>query len=184
MEVSPRSQQLAITGPSILENIVIDPSTFKRNGGNLGSSQNSIVISLYDQQLVVAEPSILKNPVTDPSIFKRKGGSLGRPKKFCYPADIDVICTWNVEGMRGDSAVKLVELRLYMKKYSIGILCLQETHLLGAHFMEEDGFSVFLSGASLDVGCSYAGVGFMVAPWVTRAIVSFKAIIYPLCYFA
>ena len=36
MEVSPRSQQLAITGPSILENGVGDPSIFKKNGSNFG----------------------------------------------------------------------------------------------------------------------------------------------------
>ena len=47
--------------------------------------------------------------------------------------------------MRGDSSVKFAVLRLFMKKRGIGILCLQETHLLGAHFVEEDGFSVFLS---------------------------------------
>ena len=135
MEVSPRSQQLAVTGPSIVENIVNDPSIFKKNGTNFG-----------------------------------------RPRKYCYPASIDRICTWNVEGMGKDS-VKFAELRLFMTKHGIGILCLQETHLFGAHLVEEDGFSVFLSGACVDhVGQSYAGVGFMVAPWAMRAVVSFRAI--------
>ena len=32
MEVSPRIQQLAITGPSILKNIITDPSIFENNG--------------------------------------------------------------------------------------------------------------------------------------------------------
>ena len=90
MEVSPRSQQLAVTGPSIVENIVNDPSIFKKNGTNFG-----------------------------------------RPRKYCYPASIDRVCTWNVEGMRGDSSVKFAVLRLFMRKHGIGILCLQETHLFG-----------------------------------------------------
>ena len=99
MEVSPRIQQLAITGPSILENIVTDMSIFKNNGSNFG-----------------------------------------RPKKYCMPVSINRVATWNIEGMRGNSRIKLVELCLFMKVHGISILCLQETQLFGNEYFMEDGF--------------------------------------------
>ena len=133
-------------------------------------------VSPRSQQLAITGPSSLGNKVSDPSIFKKNGTSFGRARKYCYLAIIDLICIWNVEGMSGDSSAKVAELHIFMKKHGIGILCLQETHLFGTHLVQEDGFYMFLSGACLDVGHSYAGVGFTVAPWATCAIVSFRAI--------
>ena len=79
-----------------------------------------------------------------------------------------------MEGLLGPSVSKFAELRLIMKEQGISILCLQETHLLDAEYFEEEGFSIFLSGAAIDGPRSYAGVGFMVAPWAIKFVVSFK----------
>ena len=74
------------------------------------------------------------------------------------------------------SQVKVAELRVFMKENGISILCIQETHVIHTDHYIEDGFSIFLSGAGENVSRSYAGVGFIVAPWAIAAVVSFKAI--------
>ena len=86
------------------------------------------------------------------------------------------IGTWNVEGMRGPSEVKFAELRISMRKHGISVLCIQETHLVGAEHFVEDGFMTFLSWNCGSNERSYAGVGFMVAPWAHQAVVCFNAI--------
>ena len=104
------------------------------------------------------------------------GAKMGRLRRLCKLVQLERIGTWNVEGLLGPSRIKLAELHLVMMAEGISILCIQETHLQEAEHFEEDGFSVFLSGACKD-GCrSYAGVGFIVAPWAIQSIVSFKAI--------
>ena len=133
-------------------------------------------VSPRSQKLSITGPSILENRVTDPSIFKNDGSNFGRPKKLCMPVCIDRIATWNIEGMRGDSKIKLVELCLFMKVHGISILCLQETQLFGNEHFMEDGFLVFLSGAVVGSSDTYAGVGFMIAPWAVKAVVGFRAI--------
>ena len=135
MEVSPRSPQLAITGPSSLENGVGDPSIFKNNGLNFG-----------------------------------------RPRKLCTPICPERIASWNVEGLRGPSQTKISELCIFMRREGINILCMQETHLSGAFYFEVDGFMVFNSGNNDESERSYAGVGFIVAPWAKSSIVAFKSI--------
>ena len=65
---------------------------------------------------------------------------------------------------------------MYMRQHGIALLCLQETHLFGAEKFEYEGFIAFLSGESLHDGRCFSGVGFIMAPWAIRAVVSFQAI--------
>ena len=108
--------------------------------------------------------------------FKNDGGKYGRPRTTCKPVQLDRIATWNIEGMAGTSQVKFAELRVFMKENGISILCIQETHVIHTDHYIEDGFSIFLSGAGENVSRSYAGVGFIVAPWAIAAVVNFKLI--------
>ena len=114
---------------------------------------------------------------TAPQVFSDfDEGRIGRPRKICRPVQLERIGTWNVEGLLGASRTKLFELYRVMKLEGISILCIQETHLLDAEHFKEEGFSVFLSGASNEGQRSYAGVGFLVAPWAIKSIISFKAV--------
>ena len=45
------------------------------------------------------------------------------------------------------------------------------------HYKIEDGFTLFCSGALEESERSYAGVGFLVAPWAINSIISFRGII-------
>ena len=114
------------------------------------------------------------SPVNEEHAFA--GQSCGRPRKVCRPAHFNRIATWNVEGLRGESSVKLEELRAFMLFRGVGILCLQETHLTGASYYKDDGFLFFMSGSTSDTARTFAGVGFIVAPWAASSIISFKAI--------
>ena len=59
-----------------------------------------------------------------------------------------------------------------MQTYNIGLTCLQETHQRGsAHFIT-DGFLVIYSGTDRDER-EWAGVGFIVAPWVRHSVQGF-----------
>ena len=100
----------------------------------------------------------------------------GRPRKYCIPICLEKIASWNVEGLRGEASTKLFELRHFMNTNGISILCLQETHLHGVHYYTEDGFTLFLFGIAEGSGRSYAGVGFLVAPWAIKSIISFRGI--------
>ena len=82
------------------------------------------------------------------------------------------LASWNVEGLNLDSGTKLHELQTWMVKRSIGVLCMQETHITGAQYFYDNGFLVILSGAEGD-GRSYAGVGFIVAPDVCSSVSGF-----------
>ena len=78
--------------------------------------------------------------------------------------------TWNVEGL---SQIKLFELVYFMKRQRIGILCLQETHIpFTPYYNTDDGFLVILLGSSAG-GRESAGVGFIIAPWLRKAVVGF-----------
>jgi exonuclease III len=113
---------------------------------------------------------------SDGNVFHSQGQSVGRPRKYCAPICLERIASWNVEGLRGEANTKLFELRLFMKNNGISILCIQETHLHGVHYYIEDGFTLFLSGSAESSGRSYAGVGFLVAPWAIKSIISFRDI--------
>ena len=110
------------------------------------------------------------------NLFEVQGQSMGRPRKYCIPICLERIASWNVEGLRGEASTKLFELRQFMNTNGISILCLQETHLHGVHYYMEDGFTLFLSGSDESSGRSYAGVGFLVAPWAIKSIISFRGI--------
>ena len=73
------------------------------------------------------------------------------------------IATWNVEGLTDE---KLLTIQRAMKELDIGIICIQETRKkLSDYFITEDHFLVILSGRADDQR-EYAGVGFIVAPWL------------------
>ena len=59
-----------------------------------------------------------------------------------------------------------------MKQSEISVLCLQETHEAGSQYFWYDSFLVILSGTECD-GRTFTGVGFIVAPTVTHAVVGF-----------
>ena len=67
-----------------------------------------------------------------------------------------------VQGLRGDSAVKIDELLLTMSEREIDILCIQETHLNGAECCTREGYAICLSGCRDSDERSYAGVEFIV----------------------
>ena len=48
--------------------------------------------------------------------------------------------------------------------------------MTGAEYYEDGGFMFFLSGATSGEARTFAGVGFIVAPWAAGSIVSFKAV--------
>ena len=77
--------------------------------------------------------------------------------------------SWNVKGLTEE---KLHCLCRYMVMYNIGILCLQETRAPKAdYYYNDDGFWIILSGT--DEGKSWAGVGFIIAPWLAARVTSF-----------
>ena len=77
------------------------------------------------------------------------------------------IGTWNVEGLT-DS--KIVELQNIMEERGLGMMCLQETHRLGAdYFLINEGYLVILSGGPSG-SREWAGVGFLVTPIFRRSI--------------
>jgi exonuclease III len=57
-----------------------------------------------------------------------------------------------------------------MKKYSIDLLLLQETHITTSQQFLKDGFQILYSGNSSE---SHAGVGFIIAPWARHFAFSF-----------
>ena len=96
-------------------------------------------------------------------------------RRLCIPCHINRIGTWNVEGLRGDSIIKLDELIQCMGDRGIDALCMQETHLNGAEYYMKNDFKIVLSG-SLDVETrTYASVGFLVSPKILKSTVAFKA---------
>ena len=101
--------------------------------------------------------------------------SWGRPRRVCKPCSLQRLGTWNIQGLRGDSAVKIDELLLMMSQREMDVLCIQETHLNGAECYTREGYAVFLSGCRDSAERSYAGVGFIVSPRIRSAVVAFKA---------
>ena len=80
------------------------------------------------------------------------------------------IATWNIEGLND---VKEEELQRIMKKCGLGVLCLQETHLLkSGYWITAAGYLIINSGSSAGHR-GHAGVGFKVAPCVRRCVISF-----------
>ena len=80
--------------------------------------------------------------------------------------------TWNIRGL---TELKLFELFIHMLKYSIDILCIQETWKKESAAYREDGFVIVLSGSELEER-SWAVVGFIIAPWCIRRVKSYRQI--------
>jgi exonuclease III len=80
--------------------------------------------------------------------------------------------TWNVRGL---TDLKAIELVLHMNKYNIDILCLQETRAAASIEYVVNGFVFILSGCDREER-SWAGVGFIVAPWCKCRIQSYKQV--------
>ena len=86
-------------------------------------------------------------------------------------------CSWNVRGL---TDLKLIELVLHMKAYSIDILCIQETRQELVAVYEEQGYKVILSGSGCN-GRSWAGVGIIVSPRYKHNIKSYKQVSDRIC---
>ena len=78
--------------------------------------------------------------------------------------------TWNVEGLKAEE--KLEQIFAIMRKDGIDVMCIQETHIAGSSYCTKEGYLVIMSGGPMDAR-EYAGVGFIVSPWATRAVISF-----------
>ena len=85
--------------------------------------------------------------------------------------------TWNVKGL---TDLKSIELILYMKKYGIDILCIQETWLNNSCVYQEQGHMIILSGDGADCR-SWAGVGFILSPSCKQHVKSYKQVSDRLC---
>ena len=90
----------------------------------------------------------------------------------CRPQSICKIGTWTVEGLPESRPEKLLQVLDHMKSHGIAVLCVQEIHRRGSDYFEVNGFLVIFSGNDRGER-EYAGVGFIVAPWVKAAVMSF-----------
>jgi len=59
-----------------------------------------------------------------------------------------------------------------MRRNSIGIISMQETRVRDSPYYTEDGFLLIFSGSSTGQP-EFAGVGFIIAPWVKNAVLGF-----------
>ena len=89
-----------------------------------------------------------------------------------YPGTCSKIATWNVEGLNVESGTKLDELTRWMLGDGVGVLCMQETHEHRSGYFLHNGFLVILSGEETTTR-TYTGVGFIIAPALRHAVVSF-----------
>ena len=89
----------------------------------------------------------------------------------CFPSEVNKIATWNVEGFsyKDGFSMKLEELTRWMLLADVGILCMQDTHMEQAEHFLYNGFLIILSGSE-GAARSFAGVGFLVAPWMPRSV--------------
>lgn len=98
------------------------------------------------------------------SIVKVRGGRLKPAGDFLN------IASWNIGGL---TDAKTATLEIYIQKYSIDILCLQKTHRSKLdYYLTDNGFLIILSGSATG-DSEFAGVGYMVSPWMRRHVVSF-----------
>ncbi len=86
--------------------------------------------------------------------------------------------TWNVEGL---TDIKLYQLCRIMRLRSIAILCLQETHDSNSICRCLEGGYLLINSGADDNRRTYAGVGFLLAPWLRSAIYSYKQISERIC---
>ena len=97
-----------------------------------------------------------------------------------FPCDRQVsFGTWNIEGL---TDLKIFQLCAIMRKRSLGFLCLQETHLRYSGSRTVGNGYVLITSGSDDDKRTYAGVGFLVAPWLRSSIICFKTITERICY--
>ena len=66
--------------------------------------------------------------------------------------------------MKGLTEDKLISIYSIMNSFRIDILCLQETRASKAHYYDDNGYRIILSGSE-EVERSWVGVGFVIAPW-------------------
>ena len=66
--------------------------------------------------------------------------------------------------MEGLTDIKVAEVKNFMVRNTISIVCMQETHILQSpYYTTENGFIVICSGSASGLR-ENAGVGFIVAP--------------------
>ena len=86
--------------------------------------------------------------------------------------------SWNVEGL---TDVKLEQICNIMQSRALGLMCLQETRVpFSGSRQLDNGYSLITAGQD-DEKRTYAGVGFLIAPWLRRSVYSFKPISERLC---
>ena len=79
--------------------------------------------------------------------------------------------TWNVEGL---TDIKIIQLCSIMRKRALAFLCLQETRVsYSGNRVLDNGYLLITAGQDDDKR-TYAGVGFLVAPWLRQSVFSFK----------
>ena len=87
--------------------------------------------------------------------------------------------SWNVEGM---TDLKLCQLCDIMRARSLAILCVQETRATCTGCRTLDNGYVFITSSGKDNEKNYAGVGFLIAPYMRKSIFSFKLVSDRICY--
>lgn len=98
--------------------------------------------------------------------------------KRSLPGDGFKICFWNVEGL---TDAKIVELTRITHDRNISISCLQEVRRsYSEYFVGHDGHLIIVSGSSGEER-EWAGMGFIEAPWLRKAIVGFMQVSNRLC---
>ena len=86
--------------------------------------------------------------------------------------------SWNVEGL---TDVKLEQICNIMQSRALGLMCLQETRVpFSGSRQLDNGYGLITAGQD-DEKRTYAGVGFLIAPWLRRSVYSFKPISERLC---
>lgn len=99
-----------------------------------------------------------------------------RNKRTCTNMVHQKFGSWNVEGL-GENMYKLKQVILHMQRQNILIMCIQETHVRELTVFKENGFLVILSGSTeINNVPFYAGVGFIVAPAATPAIIGYQLV--------
>ena len=86
--------------------------------------------------------------------------------------------SWNVEGL---TDIKLEQLCSIMRTRALGLLCLQETRVSYSGSRILDNGYIVITAAQDDEKKTYAGVGFLLAPWMKKSVFSFKPISERIC---
>ena len=88
------------------------------------------------------------------------------------------VATWNVERL---TDLKIQQLLRIMFDRHIGILCMQEVRRPNSDCFEDDGGYFIIQSGSSDSAREWAGVGFIIAPWLRSSVVGYLQYSNRLC---